>query len=160
MNKEIFQIIQQLKEAYEGDPWFGRSVKSLLKDVDKNIAFEKPKGQHSILELLWHIVIWREFTINRLGNEEKVSLQYFDENDWQQLDHNDKALWKKGLDRLEETQSELIEALQKQQDNILNETVPGRKYNFEKLLYGIIQHDIYHIGQIAYITKLVRNRTD
>ena len=156
MNTEILQITEQLKEAYEGEPWFGRSIKSLLKDVDENIAFEKPNGQHSILELVWHIVIWRAFTINRLRNDEKTNLQYFEENDWQQLNHNDKTLWKRGLKRLEETQSELIEILQKQQDNILNEIVPARKYNFRKLLYGIIQHDIYHIGQIAYITKLLR----
>ena len=156
MNTEILQITEQLKEAYEGEPWFGRSIKSLLKDVDENIAFEKPNGQHSILELVWHIVIWRVFTINRLRNDEKTNLQYFEENDWQQLNHNDKTLWKRGLKRLEETQSELIESLQKQQGNILNEIVPGRKYNFRKLLYGIIQHDIYHIGQIAYITKLLR----
>ena len=154
MNTEILQITEQLKEAYEGEPWFGRSIKSLLKDVDENIAFEKPNGQHSILELVWHIVIWRVFTINRLRNDEKTNLQYFEENDWQQLNHNDKTLWKRGLDRLEETQSELIDILQKQQDNILNEIVPGRKYTFRKLLYGIIHHDIYHIGQIAYLKKL------
>ncbi len=158
MNTEILQIQEQLKEAFEGDPWFGRSVKSLLKDVEESIAFEKPNGEHSILELLWHIIIWREFTINRLRKDEKRSLQYFEDNDWQLLVHTDKNLWKKGLKRLDETQSELLEKLQQYDDTILNEIVAGRKYNFRKLLDGIIQHDIYHIGQIAYLTKSLQKK--
>jgi uncharacterized damage-inducible protein DinB len=155
MNKEIVQISWLLKDSFYGDPWYGRSIKSLLKDVNETHVFEKPNGQHSILELLWHMIIWREFTISRLRNDKEKTASYFEENDWRDLDHGDKSLWKKGLQHLDETQSELIEMLDLQQDNLLNETVPGRKYNFKKLLYGILQHDIYHIGQIAYATKLL-----
>ena len=155
MNTEILQITEQLKDAYEGDPWFGRSVKSLLKDVDESIAFEKPKGEHSILELLWHIINWREFTINRLREGDEISVKQFEGNDWQQLNHNDKSLWKKGLHKLDQTQAELIEVMQHQQDNLLDERVSGRKYSFRNLLNGIVQHDIYHAGQIAYVTKLL-----
>ena len=90
-------------------------------------------------------------------NHNKKTTSYFEENDWRDLDHDDKSLWKKGLQCLDETQSELIKVLEQQQDNIINETVPGRTYNFKKLLYGIIQHDIYHVGQIAYLTKLLQN---
>jgi len=49
-----------------------------------------------------------------------------------------------------------VEVLQQQQDSLLIERVPERDYNFRKLLYGIVQHDIYHLGQIAYITKLLK----
>ena len=155
MNVEIEQITQQIEDVYQGDPWFGRSVKSLLGDVTANISFEKPNNQHSILELLWHMITWREFTIKSLRNDEEKTPQYFEKNDWRDLDHNDKSLLEKGVQRLDETQSELIEALQHQQDSRLNEIVPGKKYNFRNLLYGIIHHDIYHIGQVAYVIKLL-----
>lgn len=158
MNKEILQITAQLKNTFEGDPWFGRSIKSLLKDVNESIAFEKPNNQHSILELLWHMITWREFTINRLLNDKEKSLEYFEQNDWQDLDHKDQTLWTKGLKKLHKTQSELIEILQNEQDSRLDETVPDKKYNFRNLLYGIVQHDIYHIGQIAYISKLLKGK--
>lgn len=62
------------------------------------------------------------------------------------------------MQKLDEMQSELIDVLQKEKDNRLIEIVPGRKYNFRDLLYGIVQHDIYHIGQIAYLTKLLQNK--
>jgi len=158
MNTEIVQITQQLKDVYEGEPWFGRSVKSLLNDAKPNVSFEKPNDQHSILELLWHMITWREFTIKSLRNDDEKNPQYFEDNDWRKLDHNDSSLWEKGLQKLDETQSELIESLQHQVDKRLNEIVPGKKYNFKSLLYGIIHHDIYHIGQIAYVIKLLQNK--
>jgi hypothetical protein len=37
--------------------------------------------------------------------------------------------------------------------------VDERKYNFRKLLHGLIQHDIYHLGQIAYIKKIASSNS-
>ena len=37
--------------------------------------------------------------------------------------------------------------------SILEQNVRERTYNYRKLITGIIQHDIYHLGQIAFITK-------
>ena len=59
MNREILLLAEQIKETYEGDPWFGRSVKALLAEVNDRIAFERPNEQHSILELVWHMITWR-----------------------------------------------------------------------------------------------------
>jgi uncharacterized damage-inducible protein DinB len=157
MNKEILLIIDKFKDAYEGDPWFGRNAKALLAEVDETIAFEKPAGQHSIVELLWHVIVWREFTISRLSSHNEQPAAYVEERDWMQLDHTDKTLWKKGLDRLQQVQDELIEILQQQTDDILPKKVKERTYDFRKLLHGISEHDIYHLGQIVYVSKLLRN---
>lgn len=154
---EIASIIGQLKEAYEGEPWFGRNMKTMLGEVDEETAFVKLNGQHSILELLYHMIVWREFTISRMAPSGK-DLSSFEAADWQELDHTDKSLWKKGLQQLQQTQDELIRILQEQDDSILARAVSERKYDFRKLLYGIIQHDIYHLGQIAFITKALRSR--
>jgi uncharacterized damage-inducible protein DinB len=155
-NKALTTIIEQLKEAYNGNPWFGRAVTELLAEVSEQTAYQKPAGQHSILELLWHMITWREFTINCLQPSPQMSLAYFEEMDWRALDHNNKTLWKQGLEKLEETQAELITLLQDRTDELLEKKVAERDYNFRKVLYGIVQHDIYHIGQIAYLQKLLK----
>lgn len=155
-NKELLNIISQLKDAFEGDPWFGRAVLSILAEVDERTAYEKPGGQHSTLELLWHMITWREFTIDRLQHSPQMSLAYFEEMDWRKLDHTDMTLWKQGLERLRETQAQLLTILNDRTDELLEEKVRERNYPFRKLLYGIIQHDIYHLGQIAYIQKLLK----
>ena len=62
MNREILLIAEQVKDVYNGEPWFGRSVHDILKETDEGIVFEKPATQHSILELLWHMITWKELT--------------------------------------------------------------------------------------------------
>src|SRR4051794_2732035 len=106
MNREILLIAEQMKDVYEGEPWFGRNAKSLLGDVDEKIAFAKPSGQHSILELLWHMITWKEFTISRLRSNATNDLNYFEVNDWRQLDHTDKSLLKKSLERFHQLHRE------------------------------------------------------
>lgn len=153
MNTEILFIVRQLQDAYEGNPWFGRSVKELLNEADEQTAFQKPAGQHSLLELLWHMITWREFTLDRLRPERPAA--YFEEKDWRPLNPADKTLWPQGLERLQQTQDELIALLQRQDDSLLEQGVKERAYNFRKLLNGLLQHDIYHAGQIAYVKKLL-----
>jgi uncharacterized damage-inducible protein DinB len=156
MNKEIQYIAEQLKEAYEGDPWFGRNAKVLLSEINETNAFERPNKQHSILELVWHMNTWREFVISRIKKEKEKDLPYFETMDWRELDHSNKNLWQQGLQRLQQTQDNLLEILQNQNDELLDQMVEERNYNYRKLLNGVIQHDIYHLGQIAYIKKLLQ----
>ena len=155
MNTEIKHLIKAYKSAYEGDPWFGRSVKKILAEIDANMAMQKPNDQHSILELLYHMINWREFSISRLRPEAGKTSQYFGKNDWQKLDHTDKTLWKKGLKKLDATQKEIIDLVQKLDENVLTDQVAERKYDVRYLLNGIVQHDIYHLGQIAYVKKML-----
>jgi uncharacterized damage-inducible protein DinB len=156
--KELNLIIAQLTDAYGGQPWFGRSVKSVLTGMTETVAFEKPAGQHSALELLWHMITWREFVIDRLQHSPQMQLEYFEKNDWRILDHSDISLWKQGMERLDETQVELLSLLKSKDDSILDMKVEARDFDFRYMLYGFIQHDIYHLGQIAYIGKLLKKQ--
>lgn len=155
MNKEIQYLVSQLQESFNGDPWFGRNAEKLLGEVTETLAFQKPNGQHSIAELVWHMVNWREFVISRFKKDETKDLHYFEANDWRQLDHSDRSLWQHGLQKLNETQELLIKILQDQSDSILDKTVKERTYSYRNLLNGIVQHDIYHLGQIAYLVKFL-----
>lgn len=159
MNREILLIAEQLKDAYEGSPWFGKPATGLLAEIDEHTVFQKPAEQHSILEILWHMTIWKEFTISRIRKDSK-EVHYFEAADWRELNHTDKKLWQQGLQQFHQIHNELVEVLQQQKDDLLVEIVKDRSYNFRKLLKGIIQHDIYHLGQIAYINKLIRSERE
>ena len=47
----------------------------------------------------------------------------------------------------------VIQAIEKFGDERLQETVPGRKYDYYYLFHGIVQHSLYHGGQIALLKK-------
>lgn len=155
-NTHIQHIIRLLQETFEGNPWHGRSLKALLSEVTPEMALKKPNAaSHSIAELVYHIATWRDFTISRLKAEEGKDMEYFERNDWRMLDLNSFQTWEQGLQMLEETQQRLLTVLEEFQDSILPEKVAERTYNFKVLLYGLVQHEAYHAGQIAYVSKLL-----
>ena len=143
------------ESAYSGDPWFGRNIKEILSQIDAGMAMQKPNGQHSILELLFHMIIWREFTISRLEEGNTTPAKYFGTNDWQTLDHSDEKLWDQGLQKLDASQKRIIEIINNLNPDVLTNQVAERKYDIRYLLYGILEHDIYHLGQIAYVKKIL-----
>ena len=154
MNNELKMYAAQLNENFSGEPWFGRNIQAILKEINEDIASQKPNGQHSILELLYHMINWRLFTINRL-EKSSATVKSFEENDWQVLDHQDKSLWQKGIEQLNDTQQRLLNLINTMKDEDLQSPVHERDYENRTLIIGIIQHDIYHLGQIAYIKKML-----
>jgi uncharacterized damage-inducible protein DinB len=155
MNKEVQYIITTLKNTLNGEPWYGRSVFSILKDADASSVYVKPKErEHSLIELLYHMITWASFTLKRLENDEEQDAAFFEKNDWREIDpviHT----WENGIEELQQTHEKIIELLQSKDDSFLSDKVDFREYNFRFLLNGLIQHNIYHIGQIAYVSKLI-----
>lgn len=155
MNKEIQSIIRNLENTLDGTPWYGRPVYAILREVDSSIAYQKPTGDsHSLIELLYHMLTWAEFTLKRIEKDDVNDLAAFEKLDWREIDpkiHD----WDEGLGALIATHQEMIALLQSKNDEFLNETVDYRQYNFRFLLNGLIQHNIYHLGQVAYLKKLL-----
>jgi len=102
------------------------------------------------------MITWKEFTLSRLRDDPDKSLHYFENIDWRTLDHSDKSLWQQGLQHFAALHNELVEVMQQQKDELLSKKINERNYDFRKLLNGVVQHDIYHLGQIAYLKKLLQ----
>lgn len=97
---------------------------------------------------------WAEFTLKRLEKDEEKDMAAFEKLDWRDIDTNEHT-WEKGLAQFKVTHDLIIELLATKEDKFLSEKVDYREYNFRFLLHGIVQHDIYHLGQIAYAKKLI-----
>jgi len=156
MNKEVLSIAKSFEDTLGKQPWFGRAVYEILGEVDEEKANTKPNGtEHSMIELLWHMNTWAEFTLGGLENRTVEQMKAIEANDWRTIDPKTHT-WKKGVEQLKATHNKIIELLrQKEDDNFLGDIVPLRKYNFRFLLNGLIQHNIYHLGQVAYLKKML-----
>lgn len=155
MNKEIQSIIRNLENTLEGTPWYGRPGYVLLEEIDAKIVYTKPnKHSHSLIDLLYHMITWAEFTLKRLEEAKEPDMVAFEELDWRMIDPKTHT-WKKGLASFKSTHKKIIQLLKKKDDAFLKGIADYRKYNFRFLLNGLIQHNIYHIGQIAYLKKLL-----
>lgn len=143
---ETKNIIILLKKSFNGHAWHGPSVMEVLSDIRaKEASSRLSENTHSIEELVLHMAAWRNFVVNKLKGEE------FEMTD--PLNFPKPDPWEKTLSRIKQSQDELLDALRSFPENKLVEKVPGREYDFYTLLHGIIQHDIYHTGQIMLIKK-------
>jgi uncharacterized damage-inducible protein DinB len=155
MNKETQYIIKTFESTLSGQPWFGRAVYEILDEVDETKAGTKPNGtEHSMLELIWHMNTWAEFILGSLENRTADEMKAIEANDWRTLDPKTHT-WKKGIEKLKATHNKIVGLLQqKTDDSFLSDIVPTRKFNYRFMLNGLIQHNIYHLGQIAYLKKM------
>lgn len=155
MNSEIQSIIRRIENTNTGEPWFGRAVYTLLEEVDTKKAIIKPEGrEHSMLELLYHMNTWADFTLKRLEQDKINNMAVFEKLDWRKIDPKLHS-WKKALTEFKSIHKKILAILNKKDDDFLREMVDYRKYNYRFLLNGMIEHTIYHTGQIAYLSKLL-----
>ncbi len=55
--------------------------------------------------------------------------------------------------------NQLVEAVRAFDPRRLDEVAPGSgNYRFVDLLFGIVSHDLYHIGQIQVLKRLCQGR--
>lgn len=143
---ETDRVVNMLRNVYERDAWHGPSVKEVLASVDIAEAGKRIYNSHSIIELVNHMTSWRNFVIHKLTGDDA-----YDVNEEQNFPKS--SDWRKSLSDLQESQQKLITTIQEFPAQKLADKVPGRSYDYYTLIHGIIQHDIYHIGQIQIIKK-------
>ena len=148
---EIKRIDEQLRRAFEGQAWHGPSLRELLADVTAAQATARPvSGAHSIWEIVRHIAAWHEGVRRRLEGE-RVELSA--EEDWPPIASTPEVAWEDALAVLERTHTELQRTMSRLTDARLQEIVTGTDDSVEVMLHGLIQHDLYHAGQIALLKK-------
>lgn len=154
-NKEVQSIIRRIERVNNGEPWFGRAVFVILEEVVPKKAVIKPSStQHSMLELLYHMITWAGFTLKRIEKDNKMDMTTFEKMDWRELNPKLHS-WKKALAEFKAIHKKITKLLDKKDDDFLLEIVDHRKYNYRFLLNGMIEHNIYHLGQIAYLNKML-----
>ena len=153
MENKVLILIRKLSDVFEGETWYGDSVMRKL----ENIGYQKVSescvaGSNTIARIVAHMISWKKFTLEKLRENEQFDIIIDSETDWPEVEIHTYEEWENLKRDLVAVQSEIYEFLKnRSSESFLEREVPGRDYNFEYLLNGIMQHDIYHIGQISLI---------
>jgi uncharacterized damage-inducible protein DinB len=151
---ESVRLADQIRRAFEGNAWHGDSLLELLADVNAKTAAAKPvKDAHSIWELLLHIAAWDDAVRRRAGGE---AVELSDEQNFPSVKDASEAAWRQAVESTKQSHNQLIKAVAAFPDSRLQDPVPGKteKYhNFFYMFSGIVQHELYHAGQIALLKK-------
>jgi uncharacterized damage-inducible protein DinB len=148
---EIRRILDQMDRAFSGDAWHGPPLMRLLdgvsaEDASKHIV----PGAHSVWELVHHVGAWNSIVQHRLQGE---AVEVTAERDWPPVWEVSDPAWKRALESLAESRSRLRLVAAGLRDDQLDERVGATDTSRYEILHGVIQHDLYHAGQIAVLKK-------
>ena len=158
LSTEIARIVDQLQREHDGDPWHGSPLSAILEGIDGKSAAARPLANaHSIWELVLHMTSWKHEAARRLrGAVACMPL----EGDWPNVGPPTDERWQKAIADLQAAHQDLIAAIKAMPDFKLYEptrdtrSAPlGTGVSHYVLLHGVVQHDVYHAGQIALLKK-------
>ena len=154
------KLEQELQNVLSGNPWYGNSVYSIIEQVSFEAAFEKAQGaSHTIAEIVLHMLAWTEEVIDRMNG--KVAGKPLS-GDWPSTGSPDEQKWQNYVNDLKLVNVNLLGLIQKFPGEKWNEPMNderngelGAGITYEELLNGLIQHHIYHSGQIALLNRII-----
>jgi uncharacterized damage-inducible protein DinB len=152
------QLQQQLENTFLGKPWYGTPVSVLITQENWVAAFNMPPGVlHSVAHLVLHMTAWTEEVTSRLqGNAAAEPAR----GDWPDPGAASEQKWHALVIDLDEANSNLVKALQAFSDNKWNDLIDDQRGVFEpkptylEMVQGLIEHQIYHAGQIALLNRI------
>lgn len=152
--REIDRILDQMDRAFSGDAWHGPSLMGLLDGISAEDASKRAvHGAHSIWELVHHMGAWNSIVQHRLQGE---TVDVTTERDWPPVWEVSEAAWKRAIENLSESHARLrsvVAGLQDEQLDLMDVKTSGPNTSRYVVLHGMIQHNLYHAGQIAVLKK-------
>jgi uncharacterized damage-inducible protein DinB len=151
---ETARIADQLRRAFSGEAWHGDSVFEILDGVTAAQAAARPiPHAHTIWELVLHIAAW-DGAVRRRMSGEAVTL--IGDQNFPPVKDTSEPAWRAALEHVRRVHDELVQAVSVFPDARLGDRVPGKQgahYTYYYMLHGVVQHELYHAGQIALLKK-------
>lgn len=139
--------------------WYGGAgVMGCLRGVTPGQAAWKPAPtRHSIWELTLHLAYWKYAVRRNLEASPQGAFPRSPSN-WPAVPKStDARHWKLDRALLREEHARLIEAVKTFDPGRLDRPALGSgAHRFVDLMFGIVSHDLYHVGQVQLLKRLHR----
>lgn len=149
-------LVSLLEEAYDGEPWHGPALHTVLEGVLARDAVAKPvAGRHSIWEIVLHATSWTREVDRRL--QTGTAGPPID-GDWPAVTDTTPQAWQAALQALGQAHASLIKTVGQWPDHRWDEMLgdarnlsEGTGVSFGVMVAGLATHHAYHAGQIAIL---------
>lgn len=146
--RPVERLMDELNASFDGAARFGQSLRTALDGVTEEQARAHPlPNAHSILEIVVHAGSWMDMTSRRMRRE---AIEATTVEDWSDVTTHSLA---RATEELHHAHSRLLDALARTRPEELDLPLTGTSQTVRQALETIIQHNIYHAGQIALLQK-------
>ena len=154
MNSRIDKLVFQLQNVFDGTPYYGDSIQSIINLITYESANNSIDNGHTIAQIIEHMLAWRLVAIEHLKGNIHYDIELGSDKDWTSLKITSPTEWVKLKQAFAQSHETLIELLKQKEDSWLSSKLEGKAFSYNFLLKGIIQHDIYHIGQVNMLKNV------
>lgn len=155
------RFAEQLRKGHEDDPWHGSPTAELLRGLSAVQAAAHPiPGAHGIWEIVLHMTGWQREVRRRIDGG---APGFPEEGDWPavgEMGEPTEPRWAAAQAALREATLAFQGALPSLAGDDLDRPVGvardrplGSGVTVRDTLFGILQHNAYHSGQIALLRK-------
>ncbi len=149
---EIDRISEQLKCSFHKGAWHGPSLLEALDNVTAKQAVKRPiPNAHNIWELVLHAAVWIKAIDKTIAAMEYT--QVTTEANWPEISDTSESSWDEAVDSLKKSHKKFEKHVLTLKDAALEKIPANTNSSIYRLIYGVIQHNIYHAGQIALLKK-------
>ncbi len=152
---EVKRIAGQLHASLTGPAWHGPSLLEVLEGVTSDEARQHPvAAAHSMAEIVPHVAAWMSAAERRLAGH---AIELEGDADWPPVtDGFDWSAAVQGLRDAAEALGVRIRTLSDADLTTIRVRTSGQEYSAYVLLHGVVQHNLYHAGQLAMLKKAIR----
>ncbi len=148
---EITRILKHYDGVLGGEPWHGDPIWQILGGIPAEVAAARPlDGSHTIWEIVMHMTFWEGVATERLAGQ-RAGLA--EELNFPPMPVVSEENWKQTLDQFRASNQKFRAALAKLDPARLDELTAAGKRTYYGEVHGVIEHTVYHAGQIALLKK-------
>ncbi len=145
------QLIKLFKDHFDGLPWLDINIIDTLKNMSAQQAATRKADHNSIWQIVNHMIHWRKANLQRVNG---IITPAPNNNFVDDLHEVSDGAWKSALDKLEQSQKDILDFLANADAQTLNKIYAPNGFTYYEHLQGILQHDAYHLGQIVLLKKM------
>ncbi|HEX8549878.1 MAG TPA: DinB family protein [Cytophagaceae bacterium] len=135
-------LLEQLRNTHTNKNWFVPSKIALENLTSEQANWKDSSGNHSIGELVSHLIFWNERTMVAFDGNKLPDFNEGNEITFKKYEDTD---WKMAVAKLDSIQTRWEKAIEISTDVQLN------KWGSE--IANVCSHNAYHTGQIIFIRK-------
>jgi uncharacterized damage-inducible protein DinB len=154
---KVERILDQYDRAMDGDAWHGDPVWKILDGLSADqAAWRISPPIHTIWELVSHMMFWETEVCRRMSS---LPARPLEKLNFPAMPKVTAENWAGTLAEFRRSNSDFRTALTKLDDRQLDQPMPGREKSVYVEVHGVIQHHVYHAGQIAILSKIMAAST-
>ncbi len=149
---DVERILRHYDGVVNGNAaWHGDPVWQILDGISAQQAAAKPlAATHTIWEIVMHMIFWEGVAAQRLAGQRAGLVE---ELNFPAMPAVTEENWRKTLDGLRASNQSFRESLAKLDPARLNDLTAAGKRTYYGEAHGLIEHHVYHAGQIALLKK-------